>query len=100
MIAHIRLRAFDSYTLEQAWVRLSQVNSRFIGLPTQKVLYTVLRSPHVNKKALDQFYFQEKGATCTLVNVSSEDIKKCFDLYGVSCTVRFTFQTDFPSVNV
>ena len=58
----IRLEAYDHEAIDQATesimeaARLTGVQvSRPIPLPTRVERYTVLRSPHVNKKAREQF---------------------------------------------
>ncbi len=58
----IRLKAFDHKLLDQSAQKIvetakkngSQVSGP-VPLPTQRSLYTVLRSPHVNKDSREQF---------------------------------------------
>src|SRR6056297_671225 len=58
----VRLKAYDYRLLDQSVAEIVK-NTRNTGarieghihLPTERTLYTVLRSPHVNKKAQDQF---------------------------------------------
>ena len=97
MIAYIRLRSFDPQCLQDAWNRLARVHARRVGLPTTKKLYTLLRSPHVHKKARDQFYFQVNSAVCTLPNPHPRELAECFNLRGVECTVRLVSRSSFPS---
>ena len=55
-----------------------------IPLPTEKKIFTVLRSPHVNKKAREQFEL------CTH--------KRLMDIYtSSSCTVDALSKLDLPS---
>jgi len=58
----IRLKAFDHWVVDQTAsdiVRTAQKTGAIvkgpIPLPTRRQRWTVLRSPHVNKKAHDQF---------------------------------------------
>ena len=58
----IRLKAFDHWVVDQTAadiVRTAQKTGATvkgpIPLPTRRQRWTVLRSPHVNKKARDQF---------------------------------------------
>ena len=58
----IKLKSFDhslvdrsSETIVKAVKDTGAVLSGPIPLPTEKQIYTVLRSPHVNKKAREQF---------------------------------------------
>ena len=58
----IRLRAFDPAVIDQTAadiVRTAQKTGASVSgpipLPTRRQLYTVLRSPHVNKKSREQF---------------------------------------------
>ena len=58
----IRLKAFDHGVLDQSSVEIVNTAKRTgaivkgpIPLPTNNEVFTVLRSPHVNKKAREQF---------------------------------------------
>ena len=58
----IRLKAYDFRLLDKSVAEIikntKNTGARIVGpvpLPTERTLYTVLRSPHVNKKAQDQF---------------------------------------------
>ncbi len=58
----IRLKAFDHYALDKSTKEISRTvqrsGARLVGpipLPTKRTLYTVLRSPHVDKKSREQF---------------------------------------------
>lgn len=58
----IRLKAFDHKLLDQSAIKIvdtvkkngSKVSGP-IPLPTEKTIYTILRSPHVNKDSREQF---------------------------------------------
>ena len=58
----IRLKAFDHYALDKSTKEISRTvqrsGARLVGpipLPTKRTVYTVLRSPHVDKKSREQF---------------------------------------------
>lgn len=58
----IKLKSFDYNLVDKSAEKIVRtvkstgaVVSGPIPLPTQKKIYTVLRSPHVNKKAREQF---------------------------------------------
>lgn len=58
----IKLRAFDHKVLDQSAERIVDTAKRTgaqvsgpIPLPTEKNIYTILRSPHVNKDSREQF---------------------------------------------
>lgn len=58
----IRLKAYDHYLIDKSAdkiiVTAKQTGATISGpipLPTEKSVYTVLRSPHVNKKSREQF---------------------------------------------
>ncbi len=58
----IRLKAYDHYALDKSTKEISRTvqrsGARLVGpvpLPTKRTVYTVLRSPHVDKKSREQF---------------------------------------------
>jgi small subunit ribosomal protein S10 len=58
----IRLKAFDHHALDRSTKEIARTvlrtGARIAGpipLPTKRTLYTVLRSPHVDKKSREQF---------------------------------------------
>ena len=58
----IRLKSYDHRVLDQSVKSIVETAKRFgvnisgpIPLPTEHSLYTVLRSPHVDKKSREQF---------------------------------------------
>ncbi|MEW6662817.1 MAG: 30S ribosomal protein S10 [Bacillota bacterium] len=58
----IRLKAFDHKVLDQSAQKIVETAKRTgsrvsgpIPLPTEKNIYTILRSPHVNKDSREQF---------------------------------------------
>ena len=58
----IRLKAYDHKSLDQSAVKIVETARKTgsavsgpIPLPTEKNIYTILRSPHVNKDSREQF---------------------------------------------
>lgn len=58
----IRLKAYDHRLLDQSAVKIVDTAKRTgasvsgpVPLPTEKNIYTILRSPHVNKDSREQF---------------------------------------------
>ncbi|MEW6698356.1 MAG: 30S ribosomal protein S10 [Bacillota bacterium] len=58
----IRLKAFDHQMLDQSATKIADTAKRTgaqvagpVPLPTEKSIYTILRSPHVNKDSREQF---------------------------------------------
>jgi small subunit ribosomal protein S10 len=58
----IRLKAYDHKVLDQSAMKIVETAKRTgakisgpIPLPTEKDVYTILRSPHVNKDSREQF---------------------------------------------
>jgi len=58
----IKLKAFDHRLLDESVKEIIEIARRTgvkisgpVPLPTKRELYTVLRSPHVNKKSREQF---------------------------------------------
>ncbi|MCK4352882.1 30S ribosomal protein S10 [candidate division WOR-3 bacterium] len=58
----IKLKAYDHVLLDKSAQEIAKIISETgakvsgpIPLPTKRSLYTVLRSPHVNKKSREQF---------------------------------------------
>ena len=106
MEVRIRLRAFDSICLRDAHrafliqrrnpLLRKDFQKSWIGFPIRRRLFSLLRSPHVHKKAQDQFYFKEYHSVCTLSHVTREDIITCFSLTGISSTLHFMPSTPFP----
>ncbi len=87
----IKLKSYDHYLVDKTTEKIVKtvkasgaVVSGPIPLPTQKKVYTVLSSPHVNKTARDQF------------QVCSH--KRLIDIYSSSSkTVDALMKLDLPS---
>ncbi len=87
----IKLKSFDHNLVDKSAERIVKavkatgaVVSGPIPLPTDKQIYTVLRSPHVNKKSREQFQL------CTY--------KRLVDIYSTSAkTVDALMKLELPS---
>ena len=58
----IRMKAYDHKALDQSAARIVETAKKTgatvsgpVPLPTEKSIYTILRSPHVNKDSREQF---------------------------------------------
>ena len=71
----IRLKAYDYRLLDRSVAEIIKstrnTGARIVGpipLPTERTLYTVLRSPHVDKKSQDQFEMLVHKRVVDIVN--------------------------------
>lgn len=87
----IKLRSYDHNLVDKSAEKIVKtvkntgaVISGPIPLPTEKKIFTVLKSPHVNKKANDQYQY------CTY--------KRLLDIYNSSAkTVDALMKLELPS---
>ncbi len=77
----IRLKAYDHNLLDKSTQKIIQTArstgaliSGPIPLPTRRSVYTVLRSPHVNKKAREQFETRVHKRLIDILNSTSKTI--------------------------
>ena len=77
----IRVRAYESKILDNSVKQIMDTALRYdakivgpIPLPTHKKIYTVLRSPHVNKKARDQFQLCSYTRLLDIYNSTSKTV--------------------------
>ncbi len=77
----VRLRAFDAELIDQsaksivgAVERAGAKVSGPVPLPTKIQKFTVLRSPHVNKKSREQFEMRTHKRLIDIINPTSETI--------------------------
>ena len=77
----IRLKAFDHRILDQSTGEIVQTARRTgaevrgpIPLPTQISRYTVLRSPHVDKKSREQFEIRTHKRLLDIVNPTPQTV--------------------------
>ena len=71
----IRLKAYDFRLLDKSVAEIvkntKNTGAKIVGpvpLPTERTLYTILRSPHVNKKAQDQFQMLVHKRVVDIIN--------------------------------
>ena len=77
----IKLRGYDHRILDQSAAEIVQSARRTgaevsgpIPLPTQRTVYTVLRSPHVDKKSREQFQMKTHKRLLDIVNPTSKTV--------------------------
>jgi small subunit ribosomal protein S10 len=77
----IKLKAFDHRILDQSAVEIVETAKKTganvsgpIPLPTKREDYTVLRSPHVDKKSREQFQIKTHKRLLDILNPTSKTI--------------------------
>ena len=77
----IRLKGFDQRLLDRSAEDIVETAKRTgsgvagpIALPTRREVYTVLRSPHVNRKSREQFEIRTHKRLIDILNPSSKTI--------------------------
>ena len=80
-VIKIRLKSYDHRLIDQSAkkivdsvVRTGAVVNGPIPLPTKKEIFTVLRSPHVNKTAREQFERRTHKRLIQIVNPNAKTI--------------------------
>jgi len=83
----VRLRAFDAELIDEsaksivnAVARAGSKVSGPVPLPTKISKYTVLRSPHVNKKSREQFEMRTHKRLIDIINPTSDTINALMKL--------------------
>ncbi len=83
----VRLRAFDAELIDQSAKSIvnavTRAGARVSGpvpLPTKISKYTVLRSPHVNKKSREQFEMRTHKRLIDIINPTSDTINALMKL--------------------
>ncbi|MBN2460042.1 MAG: 30S ribosomal protein S10 [Candidatus Cloacimonetes bacterium] len=78
----IRLKAYDFRLLDKSVAEIVKntrnTGAKIVGpipLPTERTLYTVLRSPHVDKKSQDQFEMLVHKRLLDIVNPTPQTTK-------------------------
>jgi small subunit ribosomal protein S10 len=94
----IRLQAYDHSVLDQAVADIIETakgtGARVVGptpLPTKIERYTVNRSPHVNKKSMEQFEMRTHKRLLDLVEPTAktvDELKKLNLPAGVDITIK------------
>ena len=79
----IRLKAFDKRTLDRSVQDIvetaKRTGARVVGpipLPTKREIYTVLRSPHVDRKSREQFEMRTHIRVLDLLDPTLDTIDK------------------------
>lgn len=77
----ISLKAYDHNLLDKSTKKIvatakstGAIISGPIPLPTQRTIYTVLRSPHVNKKSREQFQTKIHKRLVDILNSTSKTV--------------------------
>jgi small subunit ribosomal protein S10 len=77
----IKLRGYDHRILDKSAAEIVESARRTgaevsgpIPLPTQRTVYTVLRSPHVDKKSREQFQMKTHKRLLDIVNPTSKTV--------------------------
>jgi small subunit ribosomal protein S10 len=94
----IRLKGFDYRLIDQAATEIAETavrtGSRVSGpipLPTKIERYTVNRSPHVDKKSMDQFEIRTHKRLLDIIEPSAktvDELKKLNLPAGVDITIK------------
>ncbi len=94
----IRLLAYDNRVLDQAVLDIintaKDTGAQIVGpipLPTKIERYTVNRSPHVDKKSMDQFEMRTHKRLMDIVNPTAktvDELKKLNLPAGVDITIK------------
>lgn len=94
----IRLRGYDHSVLDQALTEIVETGrrtgARVVGpvpLPTRIERYTVNRSPHVDKKSMEQFEIRTHKRLLDIVNPTAktvDELKKLNLPAGVDITIK------------
>ncbi len=77
----IKLKSYDHALIDKSAEKIVRtikstgaVVSGPIPLPTKKTIYTVLRSPHVDKKSREQFELRQHKRVIYIYNASSKSV--------------------------
>lgn len=77
----IRLKAYDHKALDQSAAKIVETAARTgaqvsgpIPLPTEKNVYTILRSPHLNKDSREQFEMRTHKRLIDILEPSNKTV--------------------------
>lgn len=77
----IKLKSYDHSLIDKSTEKIIKtvkatgaLVSGPIPLPTQKAIYTVLRSPHVNKKSREQFESRSHNRLIDILSTSTKTV--------------------------
>ena len=78
----IRLKAYDHRLLDSSAARIVETAKRTgaqvsgpVPLPTEKNIYTILRSPHVNKDSREQFEMRTHKLLIDILRPSNKTVE-------------------------
>ena len=78
----IRLKAYDHRLLDSSAARIVETAKRTgaqvsgpVPLPTEKNIYTILRSPHVNKDSREQFEMRTHKRLIDILRPSNKTVE-------------------------
>ncbi|MFV0424722.1 MAG: 30S ribosomal protein S10 [Bacilli bacterium] len=81
-IVRIKLKSYDHRLIDSSAAKIVETIKKNgsevkgpIPLPTEKQIYTILRSPHVNKKSREQFEMRTHKRLVDVVSPSKETIE-------------------------
>jgi small subunit ribosomal protein S10 len=103
----LKFKAYHPYVLKRIFERILKksnilnLNVGVVSFPTHKKYYTVLRSPHIDKKARDQFemriHQQALSVSYKISNViETQKLKNFLDFVktnsiGAQLSIKYTF---------
>lgn len=97
-VIRIRLQAFDHRVLDQSTTEITQTVKRTgakiagpIPLPTRREKFCVNRSPHVNKKSMEQYEIRTHKRLMDIVNPTAktvDELKKLSLPAGVDISIK------------
>lgn len=83
----IKLKSFDHRLIDKSTQEIvmatKKTGAKIVGpvpLPTRKEIFTVLRSPHVNKKSREQFELRTHKRLLDIVNPNQETMNALLEL--------------------
>ncbi len=86
-VIRIRLKSYDHRLLDQSAKRIVETATKTgakvsgpIPLPTEKEIFTILRSPHVNKDSREQFERRTHKRLIDIVNPTPKTIDSLMHL--------------------
>ena len=95
----IRLKAYDHFMLDQSAKKIVETAKRTgaqvagpIPLPTEKNIYTILRSPHVNKDSREQFEMRTHKRLVDIIEPTQQTIDSLMKLdlsSGVDVEIKY-----------
>jgi len=86
-VIRIRLKAYDHRLLDQSAKKIADTAKKSgatisgpIPLPTEREIFTILRSPHINKDAREQFERRTHKRLIDIINPSAKTIDSLMHL--------------------